>query len=98
MTDIELKPGTKVRERDKRQVMTVKGQAGLGAVAHRFGSSKVNLAHKVVCEWLTSKGAPRSKGFLVSALEVVADSGANANQEVAPPAVGTNRPLCKAGG
>ncbi|MFC5427956.1 hypothetical protein ACFPTO_03900 [Paraburkholderia denitrificans] len=40
MTDIELKPGTKVRERDKRQVMTVKGQAGLGAVAHRFGSSK----------------------------------------------------------
>ncbi len=71
MTEIGLKPGTRVRERGKRQVMIVKGPAGLSASGTRAGRTLVNIAHKVVCEWRTTKGALRSSAFLVSALEVV---------------------------
>ncbi|RQQ00421.1 hypothetical protein [Burkholderia stagnalis] len=71
MTETGLKPGTKVRERGKRQVMIVKGHVGLAVAASPIGRRTVNVAHKVVCEWRTQKGALRSRGFLVSELEVV---------------------------
>jgi hypothetical protein len=64
-----INPGALVRERGKRRVMTVKGEAGLAAHGHRFGSSDVLMAHKVVCEWRTPKGALRSAAFLASTLE-----------------------------
>ncbi len=71
MTEIRLTPGTKVRERGKRQVMIVKGHVGLAVAGSSIGRKPVNVAHKVVCEWRTAKGSLRSRGFLVSALEVV---------------------------
>jgi hypothetical protein len=67
-----ITPGALVREKGKRRVMTVKGDAGLAALGHRFGSGEVSMANKIVCEWQTPKGALRSAAFLASALETAA--------------------------
>ncbi|MFM0348222.1 hypothetical protein [Paraburkholderia sp. RL17-347-BIC-D] len=65
-----FRPGLMVREKGKKQIMMVKGTAGLSAHGTRADKGKTLMSHKVVCEWRTSKGAVRSAAFLVSALEL----------------------------
>ncbi|TCF96949.1 hypothetical protein BZM26_34655 [Paraburkholderia strydomiana] len=70
MSEGTIAPGALVREKGKRKIMMVKGDAGLGAHGTRSGNGKVDMAHRVVCEWRTPKGALRSAAFLVTALEL----------------------------
>lgn len=65
-----FRPGLLVRERGKKRIMMVKGNAGLAAHGTRLGSGKISMNHKVICEWHTPKGAIRSAAFLVSVREV----------------------------
>jgi hypothetical protein len=65
-----FRPGMTVREKGKRQIMMVKGVAGLSAHNTRADRGQTLMSHKIVCEWRTSKGAVRSAAFLASALEV----------------------------
>ncbi len=70
MSEGTIALGALVREKGKRKIMTVTGDAGLAAHGTRSGNGKVAMPHKVVCQWRTAKGALRSAAFPVTALEL----------------------------
>lgn len=84
-SDVTFAKGTRVREKGKRQIMTVKGEAGLIAHRTRATAGGTSRARQIVCEWRSAKGAMHSKPFLATALELVPDEPQDTAKETTAP-------------
>lgn len=62
-----FKPGDKVRERGKKTVMTVKGNAGLAS--NSVTRTTVAMVGRLVCEWTNARGRLVSRSFTTLSLE-----------------------------